>query len=868
MSMSVGAVSLDLEIQNTIVKKLRAAAKSGEQAAGSAFSRVGQNVADAIKRPMDEVDRRIGESVGKVKSWTEMTAEELARLNPEFRAPVVKKSALASQMTADPYGAENRPQPAKIGDMFTVAVDRVELLRQKLDIVNAQLGEQEAKLKALTAQYNETANSKGADSGAAREIDSQITAVQARMVSLQQSVNQTEAAIRKASSGSSGQIQADANRSSGAVGKAMTSVRKKVSDAFKGAGKSAGRHLKDIGRRVNGLSRSVKSAFKSAFLMAGLYAAFRGIKSLIGDAVGQNKEFAASLNLIKANLLTAFTPIVQAVQPALNALASGFAAVSQRIAAATAGLFGQTYAQAAASAKKMQAATKEAKKTAGALAGFDELNILGGSGKEDAGVDLDALDGASYGDAKDFGKTVSDMLTKLAAGIGPAIAAILTKLKEAAPGFAKGAVAVIKAFASGIRDHLPEIIQSGTGILSALLDGLKKAVPDIGAAVTDILTTLITWFLTYSPQLIATGVAILANVITGMSERMPDIIPVAQQAIMTMMQGLRDNLPVILQSGITILLELINGISATLPSLIPMAVECVLTLVQGLANNVPMLVDSAILLIESLAQGIINALPIIIEMAPNIIRSLIEGTVNAIPKLLDCAINVVGGLVGYLVNNLGEIFECALDLIMALAEGLIKAIPELVLALPKVVKAIVDGIINTDWLKVGKDIISGIGNGLVEGVKNIGGAIKEAGGKLLDGFKGLFGIHSPSKVFADVIGANMALGIGEGFADQMGTVEKMMGKTVPDLTAAVQMPALEQVRRGPATETGSYSMASVSTGEDDGLIPGMLEALLEIVSLLRNGMTLEVEGSSAARALHPFLQAEDRRPGRTIVKVV
>ena len=337
---------------------------------------------------------------------------------------------------------------------------------------------------------------------------------------------------------------------------------------------------------------------------------------------------------------------------------------------------------------------------------------------------------------------------------------------------------------------------------------------------------------------------------------------------MTMMQGLRDNLPVILQSGITILLELINGISATLPSLIPIAVECVLTLVQGLANNVPMLVDSAILLIESLAQGIINALPIIIEMAPNIIRSLIEGTVNAIPKLLDCAINVVGGLVGYLVNNLGEIFECALDLIMALAEGLIKAIPELVLALPKVVKAIVDGIINTDWLKVGKDIISGIGNGLVEGVKNIGGAIKEAGGKLLDGFKGLFGIHSPSKVFADVIGANMALGIGEGFADEMGTVEKMMGKTVPDLTAAVQMPALEQVRRGSATETGSYSMASVSTGEDDGLMPGMLEALLEIVSLLRSGMTLEVEGSSAARALHPFLQAEDRRSGRTIVKVV
>ena len=156
-------------------------------------------------------------------------------------------------------------------------------------------------------------------------------------------------------------------------------------------------------------------------------------------------------------MLTAFTPIVQAVQPALNALASGFAAVSQRIAAATAGLFGQTYAQAAASAKKMQAATKEAKKRPAHWLDSTSLTFSAAPGKRDAGVDLDALDGASYGDAKDFGKTVSDMLTKLAAGIGPAIAAILTKLKEAAPGFAKGAVAVIKAFASGIRDHLPKL---------------------------------------------------------------------------------------------------------------------------------------------------------------------------------------------------------------------------------------------------------------------------------------------------------------------------------------------------------------------------------------------------------------------------
>lgn len=868
MSTSVGSVTFDLEIQNTIVKQLQEAAKKGEQAAGSAFARVGQDVADAIKKPMDAVDKRVGESIGKIKSWTEMTEEELAKLNPDFRTPITKKSALASQMMDDPYGTkEKQTDTPKIGDMFEVAADKVDLLKQKLDVVNAQLGDQERKLSGLMQQYQALGDEE-LDTDAAREIDAQITAVQSKMISLQQSANQTEAAIAKASSDSAGKISEDANKSSGTVGKAMKSVRKKIGDAFKGAGNTAGKHLQSINRKVNGLSRSVKSAFKSAFLMAGLYAAFRGIKSLIGDAVGQNEEFAASLNLIKSNLLVAFTPIVQAVQPALNALASGFAAVSKQIATVTAGMFGQTYAQAAAATKKLQGVSKEAKKASGSLAGIDELTTLGSQNKDTEGTDLGALDTAKYDDAQGFGKTVADMLANLAAGIGPAVSKMLQKVAEAAPGFAKAAVRIIKSLADGIGQHLPEIIQAGVDILNALLVGLKDATPAIGDMVTDVITTLVTWFLTYAPQLAVTGVTILANVLTGLSEKMPDIIPVAQQAIMTLMQGLMDNLPVILQSGISILLELVNGISEMLPTLIPMAIECILTLVQGLVDNIPMLVDAALELIMGLAFGIIDALPILVDMAPDIIKSIVDGTVSSIPKLIDAAIAIIMGLVDYLINNIDEIVVAALEIIIALANGFIKAIPEIALALPKVIKAIVDGFLKTDWLKIGKDIISGIGKGLIDGVKNIGNTVKEAAGGLLDGFKGLFGIHSPSKVFADVIGANMALGIGEGFADEMGTVEKMMGKAAPNLTAAVQMPALEQVRRGPATETGPYSAAPVYSGEDDSLMPGMLEALLEIVSLMRNGMTLEVDGSSAARALRPYLQFADQLAGKSVVKVV
>ena len=60
----------------------------------------------------------------------------------------------------------------------------------------------------------------------------------------------------KASSDSAGKISEDANKSSGTVGKAMKSVRKKIGDAFKGAGNTAGKHLQSINRKVSGLSRS------------------------------------------------------------------------------------------------------------------------------------------------------------------------------------------------------------------------------------------------------------------------------------------------------------------------------------------------------------------------------------------------------------------------------------------------------------------------------------------------------------------------------------------------------------------------------------------------------------------------------------
>ena len=52
-------------------------------------------------------------------------------------------------------------------------------------------------------------------------------------------------------------------------------------------------------------------------------------------------------------------------------------------------------------------------------------------------------------------------------------------------------------------------------------------------------------------------------------------------------------------------------------------------------------------------------------------------------------------------------------------------------------------------------------------------------GNVTEFLKSLFGIHSPSTLFRDEIGTNLALGLGEGFSDTMADVNEQMANSIP-----------------------------------------------------------------------------------------
>lgn len=95
---------------------------------------------------------------------------------------------------------------------------------------------------------------------------------------------------------------------------------------------------------------------------------------------------------------------------------------------------------------------------------------------------------------------------------------------------------------------------------------------------------------------------------------------------------------------------------------------------------------------------------------------------------------------------------------------------------------------NNQSKSVGKQITAGIKAGLKKGMKDVSESLQNDVKQLVKGVKKQLKIKSPSRVFRDEIGKNMALGLGIGFSNAMQGVSAQMQSSIPtklDLNSSV-----------------------------------------------------------------------------------
>lgn len=383
---------------------------------------------------------------------------------------------------------------------------------------------------------------------------------------------------------------------------------------------------------------------------------------------------------------------------------------------------------------------------------------------------------------------IGGIVALLVAGLGILQQKFGDKIAEITSFLIEKAPEMIQSFVNGIIEKLPAIMEAGVQLLNTLIEVINVNLP----------------------ILLNAGIQILVTLIQGLAAGLPQLISKIGEVIINIVNVITQNLPSIIQAGVEILSALLLGLAQTLPQLIPAAVDMIITLVMTLLDNIDQLIDAGIELLIGVADGIIKAIPILIDKAPIIIEKL----------------------VGAIVRNLPKIVQAGMELIIKLTVGIMDSLWRLGEKAPEIIRVLVNGLGSLMYMfgDIGRNIVEGVWNGISASTGWIVGKVQQFASSILNSMKAALGIQSPSKVMRDIIGKNIALGIGVGFEQEIDGVKKDMINSMDDLT-----------KIGAADDV-SYS-ASFNGKANAGLVNGLLSAIgldgnQTTINLVVDGKTL------------------------------
>lgn len=324
------------------------------------------------------------------------------------------------------------------------------------------------------------------------------------------------------------------------------------------------------------------------------------------------------------------------------------------------------------------------------------------------------------------------------------------------------------AISDKLTPTLREFVQLGTGGLSEITEAFRKgdlsgAMDALGTVIADglnIITEKIPDFVSAGFDLLgAFGKGIIDNastIFTSIGEVGDVLLEKAFDLISYMLDGLGsfdwgEAATKVMEYIRDFTSKLASKLTEILPNLIPAVVQVIGELAQAITDPTTLvsLVQSAVQIVIAIAQGIMNAIPELLRMAPIILSNLVGAIIGALPTLLSAGVQII----------------------VMLITGIVSAIPDLLAVIPRLMLAIVGGIVQgiVAIVETGKQLV----DGFVQGIKNAWDGAVQTVVTFFTGFidriKALFGVHSPSTVFAD-IGNNLIQGLIDGISNMMGNL--------------------------------------------------------------------------------------------------
>lgn len=651
----------------------------------------------------------------------------------------------------------------------------VENLSQQNDVLNKKIEEQEKKVSLLKDALSKSAQETGENSETTKKWQTQLNNAQAELNKLNRDVESNKEVMDEAAK-----------------------ETKENADAVEEFGDEA----EKSGKSAMSLGDIIKANLISDVIKSGLQALANGVKavgSAMAEAITNGTAYADNILTLSAqtglstDTLEKYNAVAELTDVSMETLTGSMAKNIKAMSEAQGGSekyveayqkLGVTVTDANGNLRDSEAVYWE---TVDALKGIEneterdalamelfgkkaqDLNTIiemGSEGvkeytdkAEQMGIVLGQQGLEALGNLDDqmqiFKSTTSGTGNILASAFAPALADAMEGVNGLMGSFNGLISAVIGGDGEGIESAMNLVSEQ----VETMIENVSSSLPQMVTIASDLISTLLKVISDNLPLVLTKGAELLSSLLSGISKNIGTVTTTVLSVVKILVDTLLKNLPTIVKMGVEVLVSLIQGISNTLPELIPLMVNTVVLIAETLLDNIDLVVDTGIDLILALTEGILDALPQLIDKVPTIIEKLVSAITYNLPQLLAMGVR----------------------LIVELGVGLVSAIPQLVGKIPSIISAIVKGLGAgvSSMANIGKNLLQGLWNGMGSLTDWLWSKVQGMLGSLTSKIKSFFGIASPSKLFKNEIGNNLALGVSEGFTDTMKNVTNDMNNAIP-----------------------------------------------------------------------------------------
>ena len=351
--------------------------------------------------------------------------------------------------------------------------------------------------------------------------------------------------------------------------------------------------------------------------------------------------------------------------------------------------------------------------------------------------------------------------TATLAEVGAAVEPILTDVKmlgtslldELLPGIT-GVTDAFRGLINGDEGSAEALGEALSGLLTQILDMVVELLPTLVTAAMSLLTSLTTTLIGMLPQLIETGITLIMAILEGLTTAIPLITQAIVDMIPRLVEALVTGIPMLIDGAVQLLLALLDAIPLILPPLIAAIPQIVISIIDGLLTALPDLLEGAVQFLMAIIQAIPILIKALLPEIPRIVDTIIDGLLDNLPVLIDGAIELLFGILEAIPEINAAIYEEMPEIITSIVDALLGALPELI--------------------KAGGQLLSGLVKGMLD--FDVGGALKKVGNGIINGFKKVFDIHSPSRVMAgigELLDEGLAEGIEEGSKMPVNALDKL-----------------------------------------------------------------------------------------------